>query len=113
MIINLHAIENAVVIILCIMKYHLNLDDGCYTLDANNKSLENAPCIFPFNYEGEKFEGCTDLKNDGLFWCASEVNEDGTMTKWGNCNMKCRKDFDGMYLVFDKVPNSMRSFICV
>ena len=82
------------------MDHHLNSEHGCYTLDTNNKSLENAPCIFPFYHEGEKFEGCTDLKNDGLFWCASEVNEDGVMNKKGNCNKKCRKDLNGMYLFF-------------
>ena len=41
----------------------------------------NALCIFPFEYNGEIFNECTDKEHDQM-WC--HTSED-----WGNCGPDC------------------------
>ena len=50
------------------------------------------PCIFPFKYEGQKFDRCTSVDTeDGSLWCATEVDKDGNVLdgRWGDCNENC------------------------
>ena len=42
----------------------------------------NALCIFPFEYNGEIFNECTDKEHDQM-WC--HTSED-----WGNCGPDCK-----------------------
>ena len=44
-------------------------------------------------FNGVTYNQCTDVENDNIPWCATEVNEDGIVNsgKWGNCNGECTK----------------------
>ena len=52
------------------------------------------PCIFPFEYEGKKYEKCTKVQSEN-FWCATDVDEDGKYIdgskSWGYCENNCLK----------------------
>lgn len=53
-----------------------------YTLSGND---HNAPCVFPFYYDGKNYTSCTykDCKHN-LPWCATTNNYDRDK-KWGHC----------------------------
>lgn len=49
-------------------------------------------CIFPFKYEGETYNKCTDkYSENGKVWCATEVDEDGEVVRntWEDCEEGC------------------------
>merc|ERR1712131_494221 len=45
-------------------------------------------CIFPFKISGREFQMCTNLYTDGYI-CATEVDSDGDLTAWDNCETCC------------------------
>ena len=53
-------------------------DTNCTTMSGPDP---NALCIFPFEYNGEIFNECTDKEHDQM-WC--HTSED-----WGNCGPDC------------------------
>jgi len=75
----------------------------CTTAESWNRLTNNDPgkrCIFPFEYKGVTYNGCTDVDSEKVsrtkfFWCATEVNEDGKILEdsrnWGECNLHCTK----------------------
>ena len=57
---------------------------GCITVSGDQPGEE---CIFPFKYEGTKYNECTAAENDDVPWCATQTdgNNDYVEGKWGNC----------------------------
>ncbi|XP_064191899.1 72 kDa type IV collagenase [Anguilla rostrata] len=46
---------------------------------------EGAPCVFPFTFLGDSYDGCTASgRSDGKMWCASTKSYDDDR-KWGFC----------------------------
>lgn len=79
--------------------YHfLSLDGDCYTIASSggNNPDPNKKCIFPFRYQGKEFTKCTKYDNNGVFWCATQVDSDGEYVshsnKWGVCAEECPKE---------------------
>ena len=52
-------------------------------------NVQTTPCVFPFVYNGETYNECTDVDFDGGLWCATtpEVTQDseGRWSPWGTC----------------------------
>jgi len=75
----------------------------CTTAESWNRLTNNDPgkrCIFPFEYKGVTYNGCTDVDSEKVsrtkfFWCATEVNENKQILEdsrnWGECNLHCTK----------------------
>ena len=59
--------------------YFLGLPTGC--------------CVFPFTYRGVNYNHCTEESGYGNirspYWCATELNDDGSMKRWQNCDQNC------------------------
>ena len=55
---------------------------------------QNKSCVFPFNYEGEDYNRCTNYDCPDCFWCGTEYNVTYE-TGWGLCAQDCMK-YDGM-----------------
>ncbi len=54
-------------------------------------------CVFPFEYSGRRYEGCTLTDAaDGKEWCSTMVDANGVHVngrgKWGHCNNRCPED---------------------
>ena len=58
----------------------------------------NAPCQFPFNYNGKLYDGCTAFDSQCFYisealcrWCPTEVGQNRSYIegKWGFCNADC------------------------
>ena len=66
----------------------------------------NDCCIFPFTYNGVSYNECINpvhttagppttagptgrLDPLGGLWCATEINDDGSMKEWKNCDESC------------------------
>ena len=48
--------------------------------------------MFPFVYEGQPFDECTDVDSEIDFvWCATEVYDDNTVIdgEWAYCQLGC------------------------
>ena len=46
-------------------------------------------CVFPFTYYGETYHNCTNIDKPRGLWCATKVDGNGTMERWGYCNDFC------------------------
>ena len=55
--------------------YFLGLPTGC--------------CVFPFTYRGVNYNHCTTDGGHPSHWCATELNDDGSMKRWQNCDQNC------------------------
>lgn len=65
----------------------IGLDSPCRTQDKSDSGKPGKSCIFPFKYAFREFKTCTWVRvavTQGL-WCATEVDEDGSMKDWANC----------------------------
>uniref|UniRef100_A0A3Q4GU76 72 kDa type IV collagenase n=1 Tax=Neolamprologus brichardi TaxID=32507 RepID=A0A3Q4GU76_NEOBR len=63
-------------------KYGFCPHELLFTLGGN---AEGAPCKFPFNFQGEKYDGCTtEGRDDGYRWCATTEDYDRDKT-YGFC----------------------------
>ena len=47
-------------------------------------------CVFPFEFEGVKYEECAKRDVDGFAWCATAVNDQGTVVDgyWARCDLE-------------------------
>ena len=70
----------------------------------------NALCVFPFEYNGEIFNECTDKEHDQM-WC--HTSED-----WGNCGPDCTtssvtpsSSILGKYFILFKVKMGHQKYI--
>ena len=55
----------------------------------------NKPCIFPFKFDGQTWNTCTNVDDpSGPYWCSTKVDDQGNhiggQGNWGNCDgSKC------------------------
>ena len=56
--------------------------------DYSGGAEPNKPCIFPFKYNGQVHNECTDI-NTRKNICATEINGRGVITKFGYCKCDC------------------------
>ena len=66
----------------------------CITLER--KTNQKKECQFPFMYNGEEYEKCTDVgKTKGNFWCATEVDQNNRYLEnsgeFGTCHANCAR----------------------
>ena len=59
-------------------------NEGCTTVD-------NVPCVFPFEYQSVTYESCTSVDggtDDGapIFWCSTSTTGLFDGMAWGNCD---------------------------
>ena len=60
----------------------------CLTTDEPDSQVKNAPCLFPWNLNGETYDSCTTVDDpEGRFWCATKLDESGSYVdgQWGYC----------------------------
>ena len=71
--------------------FHGLVKDGCKTIGGHEP---DKPCIFPFDHNGVKYQGCASIENNGKYWCptAADENDARVSGKWGNCNSNCYVD---------------------
>lgn len=52
---------------------------------------DNEPCVFPFTYEDQTYEACTEVESNEGPWCATKVDGNGNLVenKWSYCKNKC------------------------
>ncbi|XP_061441866.1 LOW QUALITY PROTEIN: macrophage mannose receptor 1-like [Rhineura floridana] len=71
--------------------------EDTFTLKGNDNG---APCVFPFQFDGNWYAECTDVgRSDGWLWCSTTRNFD-TDKKYGFCPLK----FDGMEKMWNTDP---------
>lgn len=72
-----------------------SLSQGCVTTGAAGIDAGN-PCLFPFEYQGSAYEGCTTLPHTSLWWCFTQVDASGVGVagQWGSCASSCPKVCD-------------------
>ena len=58
---------------------------GCFTTGEGDS--ESLPCIFPFEYNGVRYNGCAAEGHDEP-WCYTNLDS----KNWGNCNEGCPID---------------------
>ena len=56
---------------------------------TNGGADPGSQCVFPFVYEEITYQKCTRAENNGVPWCATEVDSDMNYLKWGNCGPNC------------------------
>ena len=79
----------------------------------------NQPCLFPWQFDGKWYSGCTTEKDpDGKFWCSTKLdkklNHISGEGNWGICSQSCISSgitvvlIGSLRVVFyeAKVPNS-------
>jgi len=62
----------------------------CNSQPESCKTNGGDPCVFPFEFEGVRYEKCTnDGSNDKKHWCATATDSNGTVitNNWGECNL--------------------------
>ena len=60
----------------------------CLTTDESASPVKNAPCLSPWNLNGETYDSCTTVDDpEGRFWCATKLDESGSYVdgQWGYC----------------------------
>ena len=71
----------------------------CLTTDESDSAVQNAPCLFPWNLNGKKYDSCTTVDDpEGRFWCATKLDESGSYVdgQWGYCpeTAECTNEVD-------------------
>lgn len=67
-------------------------EDGvCRDCRTNGGAWPNLPCLFPFNYKGNKYTECTKMGNNNVPWCSTKVDSkrNHVSGNWGNCSPRC------------------------
>ena len=52
------------------------------------KTTNQETCVFPFVYQGKRYDMCTDAGASSGKWCATTSNYD-VDAKWGMCSAEC------------------------
>lgn len=62
----------------------------CMTVGTDGKLTGNK-CVFPFKYNSDTYDSCTDVDAKTGKWCYTEVDENGIGKKgqWGTCSESC------------------------
>ena len=65
----------------------------CLTTWEEGVQERGVLCVFPFEWQGKIYTGCTtDSDPDQRRWCSTKVNSTGSHTtgKWGYCSANCK-----------------------
>ena len=63
-----------------------------FTASCGTLGADSEPCVFPFVYEGVKYDKCTSTHAaEGAVWCATQVHANETVIegRWGDCTEGC------------------------
>lgn len=66
---------------------------SCTTIPSHDHLSQGGEnCVFPFTHAGTVYHQCTTAHNDGVAWCATEVDAGGGFRthKWGYCSPQCK-----------------------
>ena len=58
-------------------------NENCY-IETHGGTAGDSRCIFPFNYKGDTYTGCTTEDNDNRPWCYTSYNYNKDHL-WSNC----------------------------
>ena len=66
------------------------LGGQCLTTNSDDSPVKNAPCVFPFKYNGKTHNSCT-MDGESKLWCSTKVDQNGQYLKnqWGFCGEDC------------------------
>ena len=56
----------------------------CFIPTIGGTAGARSVCIFPFNYRGITYTGCSSVDNGGVPWCYTSFNYENDHL-WGNC----------------------------
>ncbi len=75
----------------CVGSLTLLIISDCMAIEF--QSNLSKPCIFPFEYDGKIYQGCSTA-NESEPWCPTEVYPNGTMNDnhYGVCDESCSID---------------------
>jgi hypothetical protein len=62
------------------------------TVKTCGGTAQEAPCVFPFTYQGKEYKQCTSDDHDQP-WCATQPGDYASHGKWGNCNCASEGSF--------------------
>ena len=70
------------------------------------RTISEVRCVFPFNYDGQTYQACTDTDNGGIPWCSTQVdgNNNHVDGEWGTCGDTC--DGTGKKIKIEKLIQS-------
>ena len=75
---------------------------------------QNKECVFPFTFEGETFNKCTNFGCPECFWCGTQYDVSDNIG-WGICNEACPTqeyippDSSGTVPILAPIPSSSQS----
>ena len=72
--------------------------------NEKNKKVKAGPCMFPFKYKWKNRDECVETEKGQI--CATEVNKNRTLVKYGYCTMKSRQKLKKRKTV--KVPKRFK-----
>ena len=58
-----------------------------FLVETCGGTAQGAACVFPFTYNGKKYNSCTTVNNSNKRWCATESVY---KSQWGNCDCGMR-----------------------
>ena len=54
------------------------------------QTIDQVDCIFPFSYYGQTYNHCITLHNNGVPWCPTGLDNNGSYNGfWNNCGSGC------------------------
>ena len=66
----------------------LNFSTTTFSLAC--KTIDDLECIFPFIYEGQTYNNCITIHNNGIPWCPTQLDSLGNYNGyWNNCGLGC------------------------
>ncbi|CAB4069744.1 PXDN [Lepeophtheirus salmonis] len=74
------------------------------------KTTDGIPCVFPFEYGGKTYKGCTVINDpESLPWCSTRTYSNGTHIGgkgfWGHCSLDCPDDSRVVFEENDDIPS--------
>ena len=65
-----------------LLLYCVRISRSIQRIDIFSSEWSHPDCVFPFTYNGVKYNGCTDVDNSGM-WCATSAVFTGN--NWVDC----------------------------